>query len=297
MILAIDIGGTKIASACFDKQRCVARRQLDMPRDAESFLTTLRALVAHRPPASAVAVATTGCVRDGVVYAINRLTIPFWHGFPLKKALQEIFNCPIYLINDGQAAAWGEYMRQVTPVRNLLYITLSTGVGGGLVLDGVLQRGLSGLSGHIGHTSVRQAKLDEPCGCGRPGCLETVASGTALARQASVAFGKAMDSSALIELAPFDPGAEALLANAAAAVAEAVANTHITLELQRVVIGGSVGLAAGMLVRIQTALESYPPLFRVPLVAAQLGSDSGLIGAALWADHLGSADQAHPDGK
>jgi N-acylmannosamine kinase len=286
MILAIDIGGTKIAAACFDKQRCVARRQVDMPREVGGFLTTLKSLAVDWPPASLFAVATTGYVREGFVYAINRLTIPFWHEFPIEKTLQDTFHCPVYIINDGQAAAWGEYMRQPSPVANLLYITLSTGVGGRLVLDGVLQSGTGGLSGHIGHTSVRTAKADELCGCGRSGCLETVASGTALARYASALFGRTMDSRALIELASDDPCAESILADAAAGVAEAIANAHITLDLQRAVIGGSVGLATGMLARIQAALDSYPPIFRVPLAAARLGADSGLIGAVLWAERL-----------
>jgi 2-oxo-3-hexenedioate decarboxylase len=142
------------------------------------------------------------------------------------------------------------------------------------------------VAGHIGHTSVRSSGF-ELCGCGRAGCLETVASGTALARQATAAFGKTMDSRTLIELARCDPLAERILVRAASSLAEAIANAHITLDLQRVVVGGSVGLAAGMLARIQTALERYPPLFQAPLVAARLGADSGLIGAALWAEQQG----------
>jgi N-acylmannosamine kinase len=286
MILAIDIGGTKIAAACFDKLRCVARRQVDMPREVGSFVTTLKSFTADWPPPSLVVAATTGYVRDGFVYAINRLTIPFWHEFPIRKTLQDVYQCFVYVINDGQAAAWGEYMNQATTVANLLYITLSTGIGGGLVLDGVLQTGTGGLSGHIGHTSVRSAKADEMCGCGRLGCLETVASGTALARRASALYERTLDSRGLIELAADDPRAESILLDAATAAAEAIANAHITLDLQRVVIGGSVGLATGMLGRIQASLDCYPPVFRVPLVAACLGPDSGLVGAALWAKRL-----------
>lgn len=286
MILAIDIGGTKIAAACFEKQRCVARRQVDMARDVEGFLNSLKSLAADWPRASLVAVATTGYVRDEFVYAINPLIIPFWHQFPIGKTLQETFHCPAYIINDGQAAAWGEYTRQLSPVANLLYITLSTGVGGGLVLDNVLRTGSGGLAGHIGHTTVRRAKNDELCGCGRCGCLEALASGTALARRASALYGRTMDSRALIELASTDPCAESILLDAAAGVAEAIANAHIMFDLQRAVIGGSVGLAPGMLARIKAALDGYPPVFRVPLLAARLGADSGLIGAALWAERL-----------
>jgi N-acylmannosamine kinase len=284
MILAIDIGGTKIAAACFQNHQCVGRRQVDMPREVESFLASLKTVAADWPLASVVAVATTGYVRDGIVYAVNRTTIPFLDGFPIEKTLRETLHCPVYTINDGQAAAWGEYLNQATPVRNLLYITLSTGVGGGLVLNGLLQIGPGGLCGHIGHVSVRRAKAHQLCGCGRSGCVEAVASGTALGRQATAVFGRTVDSRALIELASRDPRAEGILANAAEAVAEAIANAHALLDLQRVVIGGSVGLADGMVERIHTALESYPLLFRVPLVAARLGANSGLVGAALWAD-------------
>jgi len=288
MILALDIGGTKIAAALLDGGRIVLRRQVAMPRDAERFGRALDKLVAGWPAPEQVAVATTGFVRDGRIHAVNLDIISFWNGFALHDELVSRFACPIVMLNDAQAAAWAEYRACGSAPRGLLYLTLSTGVGGGLVIDDRLQVGAGGLAGHIGHATVSTQPLDGrvACGCGRSGCLETIASGTAIARQASALFGEPLDSRAVFERAPHDSRAARILANAAAAVAEAIANSVMLLDVQQVVTGGSVGLAAAMVERIHAALAAGPPLTRVQVERARLGADSGLIGAAQWAAHV-----------
>lgn len=285
MILAFDIGGTKIAAALLDGARIVMRRQVPMPRDAQSFARALDELVAGWPAPERVAVATTGFVQGGRIHAVNLTIISFWNGFALHDVLVSRFACPIVMLNDAQAAAWAEYQAGATARGSLLYLTLSTGVGGGLVLDERLQIGAGGLAGHIGHTTVSTQPRDGrlACGCGRSGCLETIASGTAIARHASQLFGEPTDSRAVFELAAYDRRAAQILSNAATAVAEAIANCVMLLDVQQVVIGGSVGLAAGMVERIDAALAAGPPLTHVPVGRALLGADSGLIGAAQWA--------------
>lgn len=290
MLLALDIGGTKLAAARIAHGAMVERRQLPMPADAAGFARAIDTLVDGWPRPRRVAVATTGYLHAGKVYPVNRDILSYWNGYPLAALLGQRFDCPVLLLNDGQAAAWGEYrIRQLAGAArtagNLLFITLSTGVGGGMVLDHQLRAGPHGLAGHLGHAGVRLAPTDgaRVCGCGRLGCLEMVASGTALARQAGAALGHPLDSRQLFALAAgHDRRAGAILDHAATAVAEAIAGLHMTLDLSDVVIGGSVGLAPGMLERLAIALDAQRLPCAPVLGAALLGPDAGLIGAATW---------------
>lgn len=283
MLLAIDIGGTKVACARVEDGVIVERRQHPMAADESGFAALVDALVAGWPAPKRVRVCTTGYIDGGRVRSVNRDIIKFWDGFALADLLRSRFDCPVTLINDGQAAAWGEYLvrrpEQGHPA-NLLFITLSTGVGGGLVLDHRLRVGPHGLAAHVGHAGVRLAALDgvTTCGCGRQGCLETIASGTSLARQAGSLFGRPMDSAALFAIAATDARADSIVAHAAQAVAEAIGSFHMILDLQEVVIGGSVGLADGMLGRIRSALQALPLRATPLLSAARQRGDAGLSG-------------------
>nr|WP_295085723.1 ROK family protein [uncultured Roseateles sp.] len=289
-MLALDIGGTKIAAATVVDGVCIDRRQLPMPASEPEFLAAIKRLASGRGTTTRAAVALTGYTDGTSVRGVNRTTIPFWQDYPLMPRLRELLGCPVAALNDAQAAAWGEYLqRPDTHCRDLLFLTLSTGVGGGLVLDGRLRIGPRGLAGHFGHMAVEVPPLDAGeasarCGCGRLGCLEAVASGTALARQSRVLFGEALDAARLFELAAQgEPRANTLLDHAAAAVASAIASSQLQLDLQTVVVGGSVGLAAGMVARIRAALERQPALCAAEVVPARLGGDAGLVGVAAWA--------------
>jgi N-acylmannosamine kinase len=293
MLIAIDIGGTKVAAARVENGVIVERRQHPMAYDEVGFAQVIATLTAGWSAPSRVSVCTTGYIDDGHVHSVNLDIIKFWDGFALADLMRTRFTCPITLINDGQAAAWGEYvtrqtaslnessgLSEKTHPANLLFITLSTGVGGGLVLDHHLRVGPHGLAGHVGHAGVRLAALDGAtmCGCGRLACLELIASGTSLARQATAIFGKPMSSAELFALAATDAKAESIITHAAQAVAEAISGFHMIVDLQEVVIGGSVGLANGMLDRIQSALNRFPLRAAPKLSAARLGGDAGLIG-------------------
>jgi N-acylmannosamine kinase len=285
VILAFDIGGTKLAAAMVEEGRVVTRRQAAMPQHIEGFSRAIDELVADMPVPERVAVASTGFIRNGHIHAVNQNIISFWNGFALHAFLAARFACPIVMLNDAQAAAWAEYLACDAPIGNLLYLTLSTGVGGGLVVSHQLRVGSTGLAGHIGHATLCTLPVDGrmTCGCGRTGCLETIASGTAIARQASFVFGESLDSREVFARAVSDSRAERILVNAAHAVAEAIANCVMLLDVECAVIGGSVGLAPRMVERIRSALQAESGLTQVPVTKAVLGADSGLIGAARWA--------------
>ncbi|VTM38001.1 N-acetylmannosamine kinase [Klebsiella quasipneumoniae] len=185
--LAIDIGGTKLAAALVtDDLLLCDRRELPTPasKTADALNTALEALV--RPlcmRAKRVAIASTGIIREGNLIAINPQNLGGLMHFPLVKTLREITGLPTLAINDAQAAAWAEYQAMADKVSDMAFITVSTGVGGGVVSNGTLLTGAGGLAGHLGHSL---ADPDGPlCGCGRVGCVEAIASGRGIAAAAT----------------------------------------------------------------------------------------------------------------
>lgn len=127
----------------------------------------------------AVAVASTGIIDKGILTALNPKNLGGLANFPLKESIARYTDKPIGLLNDVQAAVCAEYKEQdQSVIQNFLFITVSTGVGGGIILDGKLTTVQNGISGHIGHS------LADPrgpvCGCGRIGCVEAIAAGRAI---------------------------------------------------------------------------------------------------------------------
>ncbi|WP_054308416.1 N-acetylmannosamine kinase [Mesorhizobium sp. 1M-11] len=280
-VLAIDIGGTKIAFGEVVGDRIDSRRQVPTPRSGggdalvDAIVTELGGF-----KCDAIALATTGIVSNGKITALNPITLPIEDNYPLAARLEAATGLVPLVVNDAQAAAWGEYRYGAgRGCRNFMFITVSTGVGGGVVLEGHLQVGANGLAGHIGHTRVSSGR--SACGCGRKGCLETIASGTAIALNYSNKVGQKATAPEVFDAATAgDAIAQAVLEDAAAALAEAFANTVATVDLDLVAIGGGVGLAAGFADRVRRHFEAFPVAFRRPIVTAQAGADAGMIGVA-----------------
>lgn len=286
VVLAVDIGGTKVAVAIVDEGRIVARRQVSTPRTGRG-MDIVAAIVREAralPPAVAVGVATTGLVDGSRLTALNPRTLPIENNFPLGDELQRKLNVPVLVINDAQAAAWAEFRKGAGQgAGRMLFMTVSTGIGAGMVLDGKLQTGAHGLAGHLGHVVIDPDSA-EVCGCGRRGCIEMIASGTAIAAAASRILARSVTTPEVFALAAAGNGsAEAVLNQAAKVVAIVLANAVASLDLDRLVLGGGVGLATGFLAKVAAGLGSEPRMFHRPIGAAMLGADAGLIGAALLA--------------
>lgn len=291
-MVVLDIGGTKIAAARWVKGTLRDRQQIGMPARESEWRSVIQTLEKAFPDAHRLGVAVTGATDGSTIRAINQNVISYWNGYPLASFLQEIWGCPASLINDAQAAAWGEFVEGGRKRKNLLFITLSTGVGGGLVLDGGLFKGHLGLAGHVGHAASSVKPLDGAtlCGCGRINCIETVASGVSLSRQATHLTGRAMDATAVFSgYRAGDRSCLKIISTAALAIAHQIADTHATLGLEEVRIGGSVGLAPGMIEAIVSAQKTLPLLFQVPVRLAALQADAGLIGVGHWVDQFGTS--------
>jgi N-acylmannosamine kinase len=271
--VALDIGGSKLAAAWVEEGRVLERRQVPTPKEGPQAVVQ-RALELIRDWKGPLGIAASGRVVEGRVLALSSDLWPGWEEVPLAELFAQTWGDRVKVLNDAQAAAWGEY-RYGGWGASLFYVTLSTGIGGGWVQEGQLRQGVHGLAGHFGH--VQRDSQGPRCGCGRMGCLEVLASGSALERRAGLPPAK------LLERAVQGEGwAQALLKEATFHVAEALADLQALLDPEQVVLGGSLGLNPLYQTWLYSALEALPPLYRPRIAPARLGSDSGLLGAADW---------------
>lgn len=278
--LAIDIGGTKLAAALIEGHVLSMRRECQTPASQtpgaleEALRALVLPLVTH---ARHVAVASTGIIQNGVLTSINPSNLGGLAHFPLVAFLKAITQLPVTALNDAQAAAWAEYCA-LHQKQDMAFLTVSTGVGGGVVLNGKLQSGSGGLAGHFGHTL---ADPDGPlCGCGRRGCVEAIASGRGIAAQAKEELA-GLDAKAIFSRDT--PQARKLVANSAQTLARLIADVKAVTDCQVIVVGGSVGLAEGYLPLVKAYLSQEPEVYQVALRAAHYRHDAGLLGAALLA--------------
>jgi putative N-acetylmannosamine-6-phosphate epimerase/predicted NBD/HSP70 family sugar kinase len=282
--VAIDLGGTKIAAARITAGRIVAQETTETaphaPADAQvATIARLAKLVGHKPGAP-LGVAVAGRIDDaGLWHAVNTGTLSAISAVPLARMIAAALG-PAVCVNDAAAAALAEArMGAGQGLQNFAFLTVSTGVGAGLVLGDHLVRSRSGLAGHVGFSTVSRA--DTLCDSGRSGTVESVAGGRAMAA-AALATGRNLDARAICQAAcAGDEWAEAIIERSARAVATAIADLNATFGLDGVAIGGSIGLSVGYIDRVRRALEQEPLLFRVPVTQAALGTAAPLFGALL----------------
>jgi glucokinase len=272
--LAVDVGGTKMAAGLVTTEgelvtSATSPTPLDV--DAESLFSVLLALCDAVGGDGQVVVCGVGCggpmTRGGE--EVSPLNIPAWRGFPLRARLAGATGLPTFVDNDAKALALGEGWRGAAAGEdNFIAMVVSTGVGGGIVLDGRLLDGAAGNAGHIGHVIVEPD--GRRCACGGHGCLEAEASGSAIA----AVTGR--------------PAAEAdagTVARTGRLVGLAVASVANLLDLRLAVVGGSVALGFGepFFGAAQAELDARARLefsAGARIAPVGLGASGPLIGAA-----------------
>jgi glucokinase len=292
-VLAVDMGGTKIAVGIVDPDgRVVVRTRTPTPteRDAEVVYSALIDAIDALPDVEDVGAVGVGCGGPMVWPAgrVSPLNIPAWRGFPLADRIQRRFpHVPVRVHNDAACFAAAEHWRGAgRGVDDMLGMVVATGVGAGLVMDGRLVDGRTGNAGHIGHVVVDSA--GPPCTCGGRGCLEAIARGPALAAWAVQNGWRASGDGSARALADDarggDPIAVAAFARAGRAIGIALASTASLLDLALVVIGGGVVQAGELLLApVRRALGEHSGvefLRDLKVVPSALGLDAGLVGAA-----------------
>lgn len=277
VILALDIGGTKLAAALVDGVRVIERVEAPTPTDDRGPHSVTRAAVrlleSFVSRATALGVAATGSVAEGRLTALNSDTLRGWHAFDLRSVLEDALHLQTTVLNDADAAAWGEYaVGAGRGTDNFAFVTVSTGVGGGLVLNRRLHLTRHGLQAELGYTLTPD---------GTP--IELVASGGALDRWAK-ARGWSGAREIVSRAARGDLDADAKLLESARWVAFKLADLRAALGIERAAIGGGLGLSQGYLRRVRDVLDGLgEPWSALEVVPAALGVDAGLVGAAAWA--------------
>jgi len=313
LILGVDLGGSKILTAVTNSQGKMLSRDHSITPASKGYEAVIQSILesVHRALEQAeVAISELAAIGVGAPGLSNPETgilftsphLPGWRDVPLRNIMQEKLGKKTFLINDANAAALGEfYFGAARGVRNFIYITLSTGIGGGIVVDGKIYTGAIGAAGEVGHMTIDD---DGPiCNCGNRGCWETLASGTALAREARHRIKEGVGTSILeyvegdVEKVTAqvihsaaeqgDSLAKELIDRTGYYVGVGLANLINIFNPELIVIGGGLSNIGDMLLKpaFKTAGErAYKETFQaVRFVSAELGRNSGVLGAAAFA--------------
>ena len=312
-LLAMDLGGTKIVTAMVSpKGEILCRENIPTLADegVEAVIGRMLASIdsvmgkmdlSHLSPPR-IAIAAAGAIDSHRGTVTDSPNLPGWCDVPLKQIVEEAFGLPTFLLNDCSAAVLGEHYFGVgRGVDNLIYVTVSTGIGGGIMIDGNLYTGVSGSAGEVGHMTI---DVNGPrCNCGNDGCLEILASGKAIAREAQRLIAQGAKTRILefaegevdnvtaktVAAAALQGDALALevISRAATYLGIGMANLVNIFNPEMIIIGGGLSKMGDMLLNptrqvvarraFQVAAE------RVRIVASELGDQNAVLGAAVFA--------------
>lgn len=310
--IGVDVGGTNLRCAIVSGSGAILRREsqtTDIASGAASFLARLL-LVLQRLKAEAegdggqvvaVGLGVPGLISNEGVLSCSVNLLPL-QGTNLAQAVSSVMGCPVVALNDANASALGEQRYGAgRPYRSSLMLTIGTGVGAGLILDGRLWTGIDGAAGEFGHITVEPGGL--LCGCGNRGCVEQYASATAIAALAArlTEEGETTGAAAVAARAlNGDPATAAIFEQAGRYLGIAAANVINLLNLEAIVLGGGVAqsfelLALPMHKEILARTFAIPGA-RVRVVKGELGDDAGVLGAAAAAFDTLDAAKPRPGG-
>lgn len=288
--LGIDIGGTTIAAGVVDDRGTVTqRRECPAPSSAADVvaatITLVRGLAEDNNPA-AIGIGSPGTVDrfTGVVVASD--SKPGLEGMPIGPALGDEFGLPFAVTNDVNAAGVAELaFGAAQGFDRALLVSVGTGVGAALLIDGRIEEGLHGTAGEIAHLLVGEPGA-LPCGCGKRDHLEAVASGPAIAAAYAAASGETVSVRRIAELAgDADRVAQQVIQNAASWLGRAVAGFAGALDIDALLVrGGVADIGPAYVAAVEAAFrdEVISPLRAVPVLPAALGADGPIVGAATY---------------
>ena len=314
-IIGVDLGGTKILTVvATEKGEILLRKKEETPafegpavvldQIEKDVQEVIRVQGIGIEEVRAVGVCAAGFYNHREKVIVESPNLAGWNQIPLASRLEERIGRPVFVENDANAAAYGEYRLGAGRGRShIIYITVSTGIGGGIIADGEIFHGSQGYAGEIGHMTLDLH--GPPCNCGSRGCLETLSSGTAIARQARelLASGR---SSRMLEVAAMegrqevtarhvftaaelgDEAAREIVDRAIEYLGTGLAGMATLLNPEIFVIGGGVSMSGDSF--FQPLREAFsrraagPVRENVQIVPAGLGDEAGIVGAVLLAE-------------
>ena len=313
MFKGIDLGGTNIAAGLVDETGKIIRKASTptlAPRNYQEIVKDMVVLSENLvsqeglsiSDIKAVGIGNPGSVdyENGTIAYANNLD---FYNAPIREEFQKYYNLPVVLENDANAAAYGEYMINGDNCGIFIAITLGTGVGGGIILDGNIFRGSNGAGAELGHFTLVHNGL--PCTCGKKGCWESYASATALISQTKVAMAKhpesimhsiAKDHGSVNGRTAFDAAKQGdgpaleVVKKYIEYVADGLVSVANIFQPDKIVIGGGISKEKDYLlnpIREYVNKYDYNKLFKkVDIEIATLYNDAGIIGAALTAKNF-----------
>ncbi len=321
--IGVDLGGTKIAAAALDTATGELAGRIVVATEAhegpQAVMQRIARVVDEVRDTAGLANEQIGGIGVGIpgVTDMERGTTLFlpnlptaWRGVPAAAMLRQSSGFPVALINDARAftlaeATWGAGRG----ARNVVGLTIGTGIGGGIAIDGLLYLGLDGTAGEIGHQTIDL--YGPPCGCGNRGCLEAFASGPAIAALGvrSVLQGMTTCIGALVEhdlnritpetiMRAAEEGDEVaceILSRVGDYLGTGIANLATILSPDRIILGGGVmRLGEWLFEPIRATMRRRlfaVPVERMLVLPAALGGDAGIVGAAVWASQYARGDR------
>jgi glucokinase len=287
-MIGVDFGGTRIKAAVVAGEKISRKESVDTPSAGPSLVLDAIAELVRRlePKPESIGVAIPGEVNDeGRCWRLPN--VPGFEGVAIRAELESRLGCAITVENDATTAALGE-LRYGHGARfpSFVLATLGTGVGGGVVIAGQLQRGAHGFAGEIGHILVDTQKDAWPCPCGLHGCMEAYAGTRGLVRRYKELGGGVDEPHEIAELAKTgDPAAKKAFDSMGHALGVGFAQIQKILDLDALIVSGGISASFDLMEpALRAALRHHAfgePTGKVPIVVSELGSDAGLIGAAL----------------
>ena len=305
--MAVDIGGSKILTAVFSERGEMESKKITPTEADEGVAAVIERLsgaisghledVNLKPSwLAAISIACAGGIdtERGVVVTPTP-NLPDWYDVPLRERIEESFRVPVTVLNDASAAALGEQRYGVGKgKKNLVLLTLGTGIGGGIIIEGKLYQGVSGAAGEPGHMTVDES--GPVCGCGNTGCLEMLASGRAIARETierinagekSVLTGNITAEKVADAAKEGDALAKEVIARAGHYLGVGLVNIVNIFNPEMIVIGGGMAEIGEMLLGPARELVNKRAFGisarAVEIVTAKLGNEAGVYGAAAYA--------------
>lgn len=285
--LGLDLGGTKIAAAVVEDGKILDRERCDTPRAGfeavvEALARVAGLLLERNPDVLRIGLGSPGPLdyeRGMVLFAPN---IPGMDRAPLVPELEERLGKTVLLENDANAAGYAEHLYGAArDLETSIYMTISTGIGGGLFIGDRVIRGANGIAGEVGHMMLLPGGPID--GDGHHGTLESIAAGRAVAREGSYAYGRLMETDEVFQLAQAgERKALAIVDNAARFTGIGIANLTKIFDPEGFVVGGGMtGAGDFYLDRVRAAARDYLLGYTEPrLRVAELGTSAGVIGAA-----------------
>jgi glucokinase len=309
-IIAVDLGGTNIRTAYFPRPEPPPDSQSKVPTNAiegqEAVLSRLFEAIESEIPSHAenlvISIGAPGPLDPFKGLILEAPNLPGWIDLPLKDLVMARFDCPVVLGNDANVAALGEWRYGAgRGTKNMIYITISTGIGSGVIVDGNLLLGSRGLAGELGHMTLDPS--GPRCGCGQIGHIESLASGTSIARNAEMLINQGgssklretLDDQGYISALEVGGAAESgdelalsVIQDAGTWIGHHLADLTHAFNPELFIFGGGVAQLGEMLFEpIMLSLQNHvmhPAYFQgLRIEPAQLGDDAGLIGAMVLA--------------